>query len=100
MVFPAAIVKFVNGIYFEPTGAFLFLSNRFPIPRVTVVTSTGAIVQHLMGASDPVGIGFSATSRLLDLEDSSLIGRVFAGGDIEVWSSTSSRNSSSTIKPQ
>ena len=63
MVFPMASVKFVNGIYFEPTGAFLFLSNRFPIPRVTVVTRAGVIVQHLDTAgSDPVGIGFRATS--------------------------------------
>ena len=74
MVFPVASVAFVNGIYFDPSGAYLFLSNRFPIPRVTVVTRQGVFVQHLdmplsilsdptsALLSDPVGIGFHAVS--------------------------------------
>ena len=92
MVFPVASVAFVNGIYFDPTGAYLFLSNRYPIPRVTVVTRQGVLVQHLdmpldptsALLSDPVGIGFNALSPKFVVTnniDGSMTRFDFAGDD-------------------
>jgi protocatechuate 3,4-dioxygenase beta subunit len=61
---PNAVAQ-VNGIYFDPSGAFLFLDNRTPVNRLTVVTRAGVVVQHVAmpsSSSQPVGIGFSANS--------------------------------------
>jgi hypothetical protein len=46
---------------------------------------------ELENGSEASGV-FLAMSRLVDLEDSTLTGRVLAGGDLEIWSSA--------IKPQ
>jgi uncharacterized repeat protein (TIGR01451 family) len=62
---PVPPVQYVNGIYFDPTGNYLFLDNRTPVNRLTVLDRTGAIVQHIAmpsSSSQPVGIGFAATS--------------------------------------
>lgn len=57
----------------------------------TGTTISGSNEVELENGSTGVGI-FLALSRLVDLEDSTLNGRVLAGGDLEVWSSV--------IKPQ
>jgi hypothetical protein len=53
--------NFVDGIAFDPTGDFLFLSNRSPTFRLTVLDgTTGALIQHIPMASEPDGISFHA----------------------------------------
>jgi hypothetical protein len=62
-VLPEADANFVDGMYFDPTGNYLFLANRDPEFRLTVLDRTGAVVQHVsMGASEPDGVAFHATA--------------------------------------
>jgi hypothetical protein len=62
-VLPGDDADFVDGMYFDPTGNFLFLANRAPEFRLTVVDRTGALVQHIpMGDSEPDGVAFHATA--------------------------------------
>jgi len=50
---------FVDGISFDPTGNYLFLSDRQPIFRLTILTRAGALVQHVNMSSEPDGIAFN-----------------------------------------
>jgi hypothetical protein len=52
--------NFVDGIFFSPDGNFLFLANRSPIFRVTIVNRSGGLVQHVLTSSEPDGIAFHA----------------------------------------
>jgi hypothetical protein len=52
---------FVDGMYFDPTGNFLFLANRAPEFRLTILDRTGAIVQHVPMDSEPDGVAFHAS---------------------------------------
>jgi uncharacterized repeat protein (TIGR01451 family) len=54
--------NFVDGIAFDPTGNFLFLANRSPSFRLTIVNRSGALVQHVPMTSEPDGISFHATT--------------------------------------
>ncbi len=54
--------QFVDGIAFEATGNFLFLSNRAPLTRLTILNRSGSIVQHVVVTSEPDGIAFHATT--------------------------------------
>ncbi|NUN96317.1 MAG: hypothetical protein HUU16_09105 [Candidatus Omnitrophica bacterium] len=58
----AAEVGFVDGLFFDPTGQFLFLANRSPVFRLTIVDRNGNLVQHVPLPSEPDGIAFRATS--------------------------------------
>ena len=64
--FPAPSVPYVDGIAFEPTGQFLFLTSRFPTSttpgELIVVDRTGRIVQRVPINTEPIGIGFHADS--------------------------------------
>jgi uncharacterized repeat protein (TIGR01451 family) len=53
---------YVDGIAFEPTGTFLFLTNRYPAFELVVLNRSGAVVRRAAIPSEPVGIGFHATS--------------------------------------
>jgi hypothetical protein len=53
---------FVDGIAFDPIGCFLFLANRAPSFRVTILNRSGAIVQHIPMTSEPDGLSFHGTS--------------------------------------
>ena len=54
---------FVDGIYFDPSGQFLFTSTRTGGFRVTVIrASDGALVQHVPLPSEPDGIAFHAAA--------------------------------------
>src|SRR5437773_745412 len=49
----------IDGIAFDPSGNFLFLSNRSPSFRLTILNgTTGALVQHVPMTSEPDGIAF------------------------------------------
>ncbi len=60
--------QFVDGVFFDPTGAFLFCANRsgsgtFGSFGVTILrTSDGSLVQHVILPSEPDGIAFHAAS--------------------------------------
>src|SRR6476469_6155942 len=54
--------NFVDGIAWSPDGNFLFLSNRNPSFRLTILDRNGNLVQHVPMASEPDGIAFHASS--------------------------------------
>jgi cysteine-rich repeat protein len=51
----------VDGIFFHPTGQFLFAANRTPTFRLTIIDSAGALVQDVPMTSEPDGIAFHAS---------------------------------------
>ncbi|MBI3465375.1 MAG: DUF11 domain-containing protein [Planctomycetes bacterium] len=52
----------VDGIFFDPSGEFLFLSNRDPIDRLTILRRDGSLVQHVPMSEEPDGIAFHAST--------------------------------------
>ena len=101
-------VKIVNGaltIHGSPSDIFVVnVAGKFELDSSDVVLDGGvracnilwnftgsAITEsnevELENGSTAAGV-FLALSRLVDLEDSTLNGRVLAGGDLEVWTST------------
>ena len=61
-VLNASDAQFVDGLAFDPSGAYLFLSNRAPTYRLTVLNRSGAIVQHVAMGDEPDGISFHSTA--------------------------------------
>jgi hypothetical protein len=57
-VLDTSIVGYVDGIAFDPTGGFIFLANRAPQKRLTILTRGGVIVQHVAMTSEPIGLWF------------------------------------------
>ncbi len=53
---------FTDGMYFDPTGNYLFIANRSPELRMTVLNRAGQLVQHVAMESEPDGIAFHATA--------------------------------------
>lgn len=53
---------YIDGIAFDPTGQYIFLTNRFPFWDLVVLTRTGELVQQVAMVSEPVGLGFHAAS--------------------------------------
>jgi hypothetical protein len=65
IVLDPAQFGYIDGLAFDPTGEFLFLTNRFPTFDLVVIkrtTGTAAVVQKVPLAAEPVGLGFHATS--------------------------------------
>jgi len=54
--------SFVDGITFDSTGNFLFMSNRSPSFRLTILGRSGHIVQSIPMAAEPDGISFHGAS--------------------------------------
>src|SRR5206468_7405580 len=54
----AADAQFVDGIFFDTSGNFLFMSNRAPVFRMTILSRSGAIVRHVPMVAEPDGIAF------------------------------------------
>jgi hypothetical protein len=61
-VLPGADAEFVDGMYFDPAGTYLFLANRAPSLALTVLDRSGQVVQHVPMSSEPDGVAFHATS--------------------------------------
>ena len=61
-VLSSSQASFVDGIAFDPTGKYLFLSTRAPSFALTVVGRAGNVVQHAPMTSEPDGISFHGTS--------------------------------------
>ena len=54
--------NFLDGIGFDPDGDYLFIANRSPSFRLTIVDRSGALVQHVLMANEPDGISFHASA--------------------------------------
>src|SRR5262249_15022660 len=89
-------VPFVDGIYFDPTGNFLFITNRIElfitdddlgdveVNNLTVADGTGAILQHLPMLSEPDGVSFHAAEKFVVTNDEAggtMTKFVFPGND-------------------
>jgi uncharacterized repeat protein (TIGR01451 family) len=63
--FKSTDVGYVGGLYFDPTGDFIFLNNRYPSPTLTILRRNGNIVQQvpLAGGIDATGVAFHTTER-------------------------------------
>jgi hypothetical protein len=57
-VLPSSEAEFDDGIFFDPSGNFLFLSNRAPVFRMTILDRSGTVVQNVAMTSEPDGIAF------------------------------------------
>jgi hypothetical protein len=57
-VLPPTESQFLDGIAFDPTGNYLFLSNPLPSERVTILDRLGVVVQDVPMPQDPDGIAF------------------------------------------
>jgi hypothetical protein len=53
---------FIDGIAWDPTGTYLFLSDRSPSLKLVILDRTGAVVQNVLTPSEPDGIAFHAVS--------------------------------------
>jgi hypothetical protein len=61
-------IGYVDGVVFDPTGSYLFLTNRFPSKELVVIArSVGVanIVRRIPVPSDPVGIAFHASPQFV-----------------------------------
>ena len=77
-------VTYVGGLYFDPTGQFLFLSTRLAFNGLTILDRSGAIVQQVDMSSEPNGIGFSDGSPAFVVTsntDGTITRFDFPGGD-------------------
>ena len=54
--------NFVDGVAWSPDGNFVFLSNRTPSTRLTILDRNGNLVQHVPMTSEPDGIAFHAST--------------------------------------
>jgi hypothetical protein len=57
----SADATFIDGIFFDPTGNFLFLAVRTPDRGLTVLDRNGAVVQHVHMATFPDGVAFHSS---------------------------------------
>src|SRR5207248_11457544 len=62
ITFAQTDVQYISGMYFDPSGTYLFVDNRAPVNRLTVVKAA-TISQHFpLGSTQPVGVAFSASA--------------------------------------
>ena len=103
-MFPRSEVPFVDGIYFEPSGSYLFVTNRveravttaegdFELNQLTVVSrpagpvtaaSSAQIVRHLPTFSEPDGVAFHSVEHFVvtnDETNGTMTRFDFPGGD-------------------
>ena len=59
---PSSQASFVDGLTFDPSGQFLFLSTRAPFFALTILTRKGAVAQQVPMSDEPDGIAFHAVS--------------------------------------
>ena len=80
----SADAQFVDGIYFNPDGSQLFLANRSPAFRATVIDRTGptsgVLNRHIPLPAEPDGIAFhSASGDVMTLNINSTMSRIALG---------------------
>src|SRR5207247_10771973 len=55
-------IAYVDGLAFDPTGAYIFLTNRRPSFSLVVIDRvTGRVPQQVLMTSEPVGLAFHAS---------------------------------------
>jgi uncharacterized Ntn-hydrolase superfamily protein len=72
---PHSVLPFVDGVYFDPTGSFLFVANRVDLEETqnyltilsrpvgpVLVADTSQVVQSIPTVSEPDGVSFHATT--------------------------------------
>ena len=59
---PTSQIAYVDGMAFDPSGTYLFLTNRFPAFELVVLSRSGAIVRRNPAPADALGIAFHAAS--------------------------------------
>ena len=63
MSLPGSDFAFIHGIAFDPTGTYLFVTNRTFTPgELDVIDRSGTVLSRTTITADPVGIGFHAAS--------------------------------------
>lgn len=55
-----ASVPYLNGIAFDPTGQYLLVTRRQPTKTLLVLSRTGAVLNQVALANEPIGLGFHA----------------------------------------
>lgn len=67
VVFNSNQVGYIGGIYFDPSGEFIFLNNRFPSPTLTIIRRNDQIVQHvdMPFGIDATGVAFHSSGRFI-----------------------------------
>lgn len=65
----SAEATFVDGIFFDPTGNFLFLAVRNPDRGLTVLDRNGAVVQHVHMVTFPDGVAFHSSPDFVATND-------------------------------
>lgn len=79
--------NFIDGVYFDPTGNFLFTANRVPSFRLTILHHDGTLAQHVALTSEPDGIAFHATTPkfvIVNNTDGTITRFDFPGDDFNV----------------
>jgi hypothetical protein len=58
----ATEIEFVDGMYFDPSGTYLFMATRSPILALTIMNRMGQVVRHVPMDSEPDGVAFHEQS--------------------------------------
>ncbi|MCL5444687.1 MAG: hypothetical protein M1121_01305 [Actinobacteria bacterium] len=83
---------FIDGVTFDPTGNYLLMSTRAPFFALTVLNSTGQVVQNVNTTSEPDGIAFHRSPAFVvtDNTDGTMTSFAFPNGDLTAAPSVSS----------
>jgi hypothetical protein len=76
--------QLIDGLAFDPSGNFLFLANRAPLFRLTILNRQGALVRHVALPSQPDGLavhGSAPAFVLTNNTDGTLTRLDFPNGD-------------------
>jgi hypothetical protein len=66
-----ADATFIDGIFFDPTGNFLFMAVRNPDRGLTVLNRNGAVIQHVSMNTFPDGVAFHTQPDYVVTNDNS-----------------------------
>ena len=55
----------IDGMSWDPAGNYLFLANRSPVFRLTILRKDGTLVQHVNMSSEPDGITFNSSQHFV-----------------------------------
>lgn len=75
---------FLDGIFFDPTGNYLFVSDRSPGFHLTILRRDGSLVQSIPMSDEPDGIAFHAAAPpfvVTDDTNGNMTRFDFPGGD-------------------
>src|ERR1700694_4934572 len=78
-----ADATFIDAIFFDPSGNFLFMAVRNPDPGLTILNRSGAVIQHISIACFPDGVAFHQNPDFVvtNNNDGTISRFDFPGGD-------------------